>query len=128
MKTKEMHMLDQNLLKSHLYSTSVLPQTTEQNNMIHAIEVIHGIVIATKLTIHKTDFALHLEIDIVMTRVLLLHKTLDYAMITIKEISDPFALLKDLLTEPLLYMTLVTDIDHTRIQEITTILQDIPFL
>ena len=44
-KTKEMHMLDQNLLKSHLYSTFVLPQTTEQNDMIHAIEleVIHEI-------------------------------------------------------------------------------------
>ena len=75
-----MHMLDQNLLKSHLYNTFVLPQTTEQNCMIHAIEVevIHEITI-TK-TIHKTDIALHLEIDLVMTRVLLLQNTLDHEM------------------------------------------------
>ena len=30
-------MLDRNLLKGHLYSTFVLPQTTEQNDMIHVI-------------------------------------------------------------------------------------------
>ena len=32
-------MLDQNLLKSHLYNTFVLPQMTKQNDMIHSIEV-----------------------------------------------------------------------------------------
>ena len=32
MKMKEMLMLDRNLFKSHLYSTFVLPQTTEQND------------------------------------------------------------------------------------------------
>ena len=118
-----MHTLDQNLLKSHLYSTFVLPQTTEQNHMIHAIEVevIHEIII-TK-TIHKADIALHLEIGLVMTRVLLLHNTLDHDMTIIKEIRDPIALLTDLRTDPLIDMTLVTDIDHARIQEITTILQ-----
>ena len=119
-----MHMLDQNLLKSPLYSTFVLPQTTEQNDMIHAIEVevIHEIIV-TK-TIHKTDIALHLEIDLVLTRVLLLHKTIDHDMKIINEIRDPIALLTDLRTDPLIDMTLVTYIDHARIQEISTILQD----
>ena len=125
-KTKEMHMLDQKLLKSHFYSTFVLHQTTEQNDMIHAIEVevIHKIIITTKITIHKTYIALHLEIDLVMTRVLLLHNTLDHDMTFIKEIRDPIALLTDRLTDPLIDMTLVTDIDHARIQEITTVLQN----
>ena len=35
-----------------------------------------------KITIHKTDIALHLDIDSVMTRVLLLHNTLDHDMTT----------------------------------------------
>ena len=50
MKIKEMLMLDQNLLKSHLYITFLLPQTTEENDMIHAIEVevIHEIFIKQK--------------------------------------------------------------------------------
>ena len=72
----------------------------------------------------QIDIALHLEIDLVMTRVLLLHKTLDHDMTILKEIRDPIALLTDLLTDPLTDMTLVTDIDHARIQEITTSLQD----
>ena len=79
-------MLDQNLLKSHLYSTFVLPQTTEQNDILHAIEVevIHELTITTKITIHKTDNALHLEIVSVMTRVPLLHTTLDHDMTIIR--------------------------------------------
>ena len=32
-------MQDQNLLKNHLYKIYVLPQTTEQSDMIHDIEV-----------------------------------------------------------------------------------------
>ena len=126
MKTKKMHMLNQNLLKSHLYSFFVLPQTTEPNEMIHAIEVevIHEIFITTKITIHKTDIALHLEIDSGMTRVLLLHNTLDHDMTIIKEIRDPIGLLTDLLTDALIDMTLVTYIEHARIQGITTDLQD----
>ena len=45
-------------------------------------------------------------------------------MTTLNEIHDPIALLTDLYTDPLTDMTLVTDIDHVHIQEITTILQD----
>ena len=122
-KTKEMLMLDQNLPKSHLCNTFVLPQTTEQNDMIHAIEVVIHERTNTK-TVHRKDKALHLEIELVMTKVLLLHNTLDHDMTILKEIRDPNALLTDLLTDPLIDMTLVTDIDHARIQEITIILQD----
>ena len=59
-----------------------------------------------------------------MTKVLLLHKTLDHEMTNINEIHDHIALLTDFLTDPLTDMTLVTDVDHAHIQEITTILQD----
>ena len=45
-------------------------------------------------------------------------------MTTINEIHDLIALLTDLLTEPLTDMTLVKDIDHVHIREVTTILQD----
>ena len=38
-KIKKMLMLDRYLLKKFLYNNFVLPQTTEQNDMIHAIEV-----------------------------------------------------------------------------------------
>ena len=63
MKTKEIPLLYPNLLKSHLYSTFVLPQTTEPNDMILAIEVevIHEITITTKITIHSTDIFQHLK-------------------------------------------------------------------
>ena len=71
-------------------------QTTEQNNMIHFIEVevIHGTIITIKILIHKTDIALHPEIDLVMTKVLPLH---NHDMTTINEIHDLVALLTDLL-------------------------------
>ena len=46
-----------------------------------------------------------------MTRVLLLHKTLDHDMTTIKEIRDPIALITDLLADPLIDVTTVTDKD-----------------
>ena len=85
-RTKEVHMLDQNLLKSHSYNTSVLSQTTEQNDMKHVfeVEVIHEIFIIK--TIHKTDIAIFLEIDSVLTRVLLIHNTLDHNVTITKEI------------------------------------------
>ena len=127
MKLKEMLLLDRNLLKSYLYSIFVLPQMTERSDMIHVIEVevIHEITITIKILIHKTDIALQPEIVFVMTKVLLLHNTLDHDMTTINEIHDPIALLTDLLTDPLTDRTLVINIDHARIQEKTTILQDI---
>ena len=78
-----------------------------------------------KTQIHKTDIALHQETDSAMTKILLLHNTLDHNMITTKEIPDPTVILIDLLTDFPIDMTLVIDIDHVLTQEITTILQHI---
>ena len=126
MERNEMLMLDQNLLRNHLYSTFVLLPMIEQNEKIHDTEVEghHEIIITTKITIHKTDIVLYLEIDLVMTRILLLHNTNDHDMTIIKETRDPIACLTDPHIDPLIDVTLVTDIDHARIQEILTILPD----
>ena len=97
MKTKEMLMQDQNLLRNHFYNTFVLPQTTEQNDMIHDIEVEvqHGIVIIPKTTIRKIDVALHLKTDLVLTRIQLFHNTPDQDMTIINDTRDLIALLID---------------------------------
>ena len=120
-------MLDQNLLRNHMYNTSVLLLMIEQNDMIHDIEVEvhHDITIITKTTIHKTHAVLHLKVDSGMTKVLLLRNTLDHDMTTIKETRDLIALLIDPHPNDFLDVTLVTDIDHAHIQDITIILQDI---
>ena len=60
-----------------------------------------------------------------MTKILLLHNTLDHDMIITKEILDPTVLLTDLPTDLLTDMTLFIDIDHVPIQDIIPILQDI---
>ena len=73
---------------------------------------------------HKTDVALHPGIDSVMTKTLLRHNTLNSEMTIINEIRHPIALLTVLLTDALIDMTLVKDIDHIHIQGIITILQD----
>ena len=88
-------------LNSHLYSTFVLPQTTEQKDMIHAleVEVLPGLIITTKTLIHKTDIALHQEIDSILTKILLLHYILDHDMTTINAIHDLIGLLTDLLRD-----------------------------
>ena len=122
MKINEKHMLDQNLHKNHLYSTSVLPPMIEQNNMIidTEIEVPHETTLITEI-IHKTDTVLHLEIEIdfVMTKVPLLHTTLDQDMIHTNVILDLTVLLTDLLIDPHIDKTLVLDTDHAPIQETT---------
>ena len=94
--------------------------------MIHDTEVgvHHELIITTNTTIHKTDIVLHLEIDLVMTKILLPRNTHNHDMTIIKEIQDPIDRLTDLHIDPLIDVTLVTDIDHVRIQEITTLLQD----
>ena len=115
-------MLDQNLHKNHSFSSFVLLPMTEQNNMIidTEIEVPHEITLTTKI-IHKTDTVLHLEIEIdfVMTKVLLLHTTLDQDMIHINVILDLTVLLTDLLIDPHIDKTLVLDTEHAPIQETT---------
>ena len=125
MKTNEMLMLDQNPHKNHLYSTSVLLLTIEQNTMIIDIEVevLHVTTLTTR-PIHKTDTVLHLEIDITMTKVLLLHNTLDQDMILLNAIHGLTALHTDLFIDLFIDTTLALDINHAPIQE-TIILQDI---
>ena len=123
MKTNVMLMLDQNLHKNHLYCTSVLLLTIEQNIMIIDIEVevLHGTIPITR-PIHKIDTVLHLEIDLATTKVLLLHNTLDHDMILINAIHGLTALHTDLLIDLRIDTTLALDIDHAPIQE-TIILQ-----
>ena len=115
-------MLDLNLHKNHLYSTFVLLPMIEQNTMIidTEIEVPHETTLSTK-TIHKTDTVLHLEIeiDLVMTKVLLLHTTLDHDMIHTNVIPGLTVLLIDLHTDPHIDKTLVLDTDHAPIPETT---------
>ena len=117
-------MLDQNLHKNHLYSTSVLLLMIEQNNMIidREVEVPHVTTLTTRL-IHKIDTVLHLEIDLAMTKVLLLHYTRDHDMILINAIHGLTALHTDLRIDLLIDTTLALDIDHALIQE-TIILQN----
>ena len=113
-------MLDQNLHKNHLYNTSVLLLMTEQKIMIIDIEVEvpHVITLTTKL-IHKIDTVLHREIDLVMTKALLLHNTLDHDMILTNAIHGLTVLHTDLRIDLLIDTTLALDIDHALIQEIT---------
>ena len=117
MKINAMHMLDQSLLKNHLYSTFVLLPKIEQNIMITdtEVEVPHETTLTT--TIHKIDTVVHLEIDLVMTKVLLLHKTLDHDMILINVIPGLIALHTDPRTDLLIDTTLDLDTDHAPILE-----------
>ena len=97
MKKKEMHMLDQNLHKNPLYSTSVPLPMIEQNIVVINIEVeVSHVTTLTTKTIHKTDTVLHLEIDLAMTKVLPLHNTLDHDVILTNAIHGLSALRTDL--------------------------------
>ena len=120
MKTNEMHMLDQNLDKNHLYSTFVLLPMIEQNIMIidTEVKVPHETILTTK-TIHKIDTVLHLEIDLVMTKVLLLHNTLDHVMILTNVIPGLTVLHTNHRTDLLIDTTLAQDTDHAPIPETT---------
>ena len=109
--------------KSHkylLYNTSVLLPMIEQNTMIidTEVEVLHETTLTIK-TIHKIDTVLHLEIDLVMTKVLLLHTTLDHDMIHTNVIPGPTVLHTDPHTDPHIDTTLVLDTDHAPIPETT---------
>ena len=125
MKTNEKHMLDQNLHKNLSYNTSVLLPMIEQNTMIidTEVEVLHETTLTIK-TFHKIDTVLHLEIDLVMTKVLLLHTTLDHDMIHTNVIPGPTVLHTDPHTDSHIDTTLVLDTDHAPIPE-TTNLQNI---
>ena len=118
MKTKEMPMLDQNLHKNHLYSTFLYLPTIEQNIIITDTEekVLHVTTLITK-TIHKIDTVLHLEIDFITTKVLLLHNTLDHDMTLTNAIHGLTVLHTDLHIDLHIDKTLVLDIDHALIPE-----------
>ena len=113
-------MLDPNLQKNFLYNTSVLLQTIEQNTMIidTKFEVPQETTLTIK-TIHKIDTVLHLEIDLVTIKVLLLHTTLDHDMIHTNVNPGPTVLPTDLHTDPQIDTTLVLDTDHAPIPETT---------
>ena len=113
-------MLDLNLHKNLLYNISVLLPTIEQNTMIidTEVEVLHETTITLK-TIHKIDTVLHLEIDLVTIKVLLLHTTLDHDMIHTNVIPGPTVLHTDPHTDPHIDTTLVLDTDHAPIPETT---------
>ena len=113
-------MLDQKLHKNLLYSTSVLLPMIEQNTMIidTEVEVPHETTLTTK-TIHKIDTVLHLEIDLVMTKVLPLHTTLDHDMIRTNVIPGLTVLHTDPHTDLRIDTTFALDIDHAPIPEIT---------
>ena len=120
MKINEKHMLDLNLHKNLSYNTSLLLQTIEQNTKIidTDVEVPQETTLAIK-TIHKIDTVLHLEIDLVMIKVLLLHTTLDHEMIHTNVIPGPTVLPTDLHTDLHIDTTLVLDTDHAHIPETT---------
>ena len=114
-------MLDLNFQKNLLYNTSVLLQSIEQNTMIidTEVEVPQATTLTIKTIIHKIDTVLHLEIDLVTIKVLLLHITLDHDMIHTNVIPGPTVLLTDLHTDPQIDTTLVLDTDHAPIPETT---------
>ena len=85
--------------------------------IITEVEVPNETTLTT--TIHKIDTVLHLEIDLVMTKVLLLHNTLDHDMILSNVIPGLIALHTDPRTYLLIDTTLVIDTDHAPIPETT---------
>ena len=60
------------------------------------VEVLHVTTLTTR-PIHKIDTVLHLEIDLAMPKVLLLHNTLDHGMILVNAIHGLTVLHTDLL-------------------------------
>ena len=117
---KQQPMLDQNPHKNHLYSTFAHLLMTEQNNMIIIIDTEAEVPPKKTLTIkiiHKMDTVLHLETDFFMTKILLLHITLDHDMTHINAIHDLIARHSELHIDLLIDQTLVLDIDHALSQE-----------
>ena len=96
MKTKETHMLDLNLHKQLLYKTfALLPakitRTEQISNLqiplIDTVEEVHHVIVQQIVTLHhKIDILLNLEIDTVMTELLLPHNLADQDMTNIDQI------------------------------------------
>ena len=84
------------------------------------VEVPHETILITK-TIHKIDTILHLETDLVMTKVLLLHNTLDHEMIPTNVIPCLTVLHTDPHTDHLIDTSLALDTDHAPVPEMTNL-------
>ena len=81
--------------------------------MIIDIEVeVHHVTTLTTTLIHKIDTVLHLDIDLTMTKVLLLHNTRDHDMILTNAIHGLTALHTDLRIDLLIDTTLALDIEY----------------
>ena len=121
-KINKKHTLDLNPLKSHLCNSFVLLVMIEQNDMTLDITfgVHHATIILTKITPLKTNIVLHLEMHLLMTKILLLHTILAHDMTTIKDILDLTALRIHLHIGLHIEMTLVIAIDLVLILEIIT--------
>ena len=89
----------------------------EQNTMIIDTEVEVPHETFTTKTIHKIDTVLHLEIDLAMTKVLLLHNALDHDMRLTNVIPGLTVLHTDPRTDLLIDTALALDIDHAPIPE-----------
>ena len=116
-KINEMLMLDQNLHKNHSFSTSFgLHLIIEQNTIKIGIkvEVLH-VTTLTARPIHKIDTVFHPEIDLVKTKVLLLHNTLDHDMSLTNAIHTLTVHHTDLLIDRLIDTILALDTDHAPI-------------
>ena len=123
---QDAYALSKSPQKSFVQYFRFLPMV-EQNIMIidTEVEVPHETTPTTK-TIQKIDTVLHLEIDLVMTKVLLLHNTVDHDMILTNVISGLTALHTDPPTDLLIDTTLALDTDHAPNPERTN-LQNIQF-
>ena len=129
-------MLDQNLLKNHLYNTSVLilvtitltEQTTNLKNLMiyTAVEVHHVIVIQIATIHHKIDIALTLETDTDMTELLLLHILTDQDITTINAIHVPIVHHTDLRIDDHIDKIHAMDINHVPTLEIDNFHSTLP--
>ena len=129
-------MLDLNLLKNHLYNTSVLllvtiilteQITNLQNLMIDTVvEVHHVIVIQIVIIYHKIDIGLTLETDTEMTELLLLHNLTDQDMTTIDEIHVPIVNYTDLHADHHKDKIHAIDINHVPTLEIDNFNSTLP--
>ena len=86
--------------------------------IVTEVEVLHVTILIPK-TIHKIDTVLHLEIDLIMTKVLLLHNTLGHDMTLTRAIHGLTILHTGLHIDLLIDTTLVLVIDHALIQKKT---------
>ena len=123
---REAYAISKSPQKQYVQYFRALLLMTEQEDMIIDIEVDvhHAILIITKITPHKTNIALHLEIASLMTKVPLHHTILAPNKINLKENLHLIVLLVENRIDLQIDMTLIIEKDLVLILEITTF-QDI---